>query len=152
MKTLLRCIYASQKYPHVYTLSIRTSKNQSTEARGALYIPTYEYNYKVIIRCDTILHEYYITDRCNCENTRRYTSMNSTKGAHEFAEEKLERRAGGPRRIRLWTVCRWSTLPLHLSGQQLGESTSSKLRNLDMRIQGSQNSPASGDANAKWRA
>jgi len=33
-------------------LSISTSKYQSTEARGALYIPIYEYNYKVIIRCD----------------------------------------------------------------------------------------------------
>ena len=33
-------------------LSISTRKNQSTEARGVLYIPTYEYNYKVITRCD----------------------------------------------------------------------------------------------------
>ena len=42
---------------------------------------------------------------------------------------------------------------LRLSGQQLGESTCSKLQNLDMRIQGSQTElPASGDANAKWRA
>ena len=38
-------------------------KNQSTKIRGALYIPTYEYNYKVITGCDTILQEYYITDR-----------------------------------------------------------------------------------------
>jgi len=53
-------------------LSISTGKNQSTEARGALYIPIYEYNYKVIIRCDTILKEYYITDRRNCENQRMY--------------------------------------------------------------------------------
>jgi len=29
---------------------------------GALYIPTYEYNYKVITGCDTILQEYYITN------------------------------------------------------------------------------------------
>jgi len=43
-------MYASQKYPHVYTLSISIGKNQSTEISGALYIPTYEYNYKVIIR------------------------------------------------------------------------------------------------------
>ena len=74
--------------------------------RGALYILTYEYNYKVITRCDTILHEYYITDMRNCENTRRCTSMNNTKGAHEFTEGKLERRIGGPGRIRLQTVCR----------------------------------------------
>ena len=37
------------------------------------------------------------------------------------------------------------------SDQQPGESPSSKLQDLDMRIQGSQNSPASGDVNAKWR-
>ena len=65
------------------------------EARGALYIPTYEYNYKVITRDDTIFQEYYITDRCKCENTKRCTSMNSTNGAHEFTEGKLERSAGG---------------------------------------------------------
>ena len=42
----------------------------STEASGALYIPTYEYNYKVITRDDPILHEYYITDMRNCEITK----------------------------------------------------------------------------------
>ena len=51
-ETLLRHTYAGQKYPHVYTLSISTGKNQSTEARGALYIPTQEYNYKVITGSD----------------------------------------------------------------------------------------------------
>ena len=30
-ETLLRRIYAGQKYPHVYTLSISTGKNQSTK-------------------------------------------------------------------------------------------------------------------------
>jgi len=50
------------------------------EVHGALYIPTYWYNYKVITECDTILQEYYITDRRNCENTKRNTIMNSTKG------------------------------------------------------------------------
>jgi len=73
-----------QKYPHVYTLSINISNNQSLKICGELYIPTYEYYYKVITRCDTILQEYYITDRRNCENTRRYKSMNSAKGAHEL--------------------------------------------------------------------
>jgi len=42
-------------------LNISTSKNESTQARDALYIPTYEYNYKVITGCDTILQEYYIS-------------------------------------------------------------------------------------------
>ena len=53
-------IYAKYQY----------GKNQSTEARGALYIPIYKYNYKAITGCDTILQEYYITDRHKCENTK----------------------------------------------------------------------------------
>ena len=60
-------------------LSISTGKNQSTKVHCALYILTYEYNYKVIIGRDTLLREYYITDRRKCENTRRYIMMNSTK-------------------------------------------------------------------------
>ena len=51
---------------------------------GALYIPTYEYNYKVITACDIILQVYYITARRKCINTKRYTSMNSTKDAHKL--------------------------------------------------------------------
>ena len=82
-ETLLQRIYASQKYLHVYTLSISTGKNQSTEISGALYIPTHEYNYKVITRGDPILHEYYITDMCNCEITKICTCMNSTKTGSE---------------------------------------------------------------------
>ena len=77
-------VYTQVKNPYIYALSISTCKNQSTEVRIALYIPTYEYNYKVITGCDTILQEYYITGRHNCENTKRYTSMNNTKGAHEL--------------------------------------------------------------------
>ena len=77
-----------------YTLSIITGKNQSLKICGALYISTYEYNYKVITRCDTILQEFTSPDRRKCENIKRYTSMNSIKGAHEFTEGKLERRAG----------------------------------------------------------
>ena len=84
METFLRHVYVGRNYPHIYTLSINTSKNQSTKLRGALYILTYEYNYKVIIGYDTILQECYITDRHKCENTKRYTSMNSTNGAHEL--------------------------------------------------------------------
>jgi len=68
-------------------LSISTGKNQSAKVHGALYIPTYEYNYKVITGCDTILQEYYITDRRKCKNTKRYTIMNYTKGAHELQRE-----------------------------------------------------------------
>ena len=84
-----------EKYPHIYTLSISTGKNKSTEASGALYIPTHEYNYKVITRGDPILHEYYITDVGNCEITRRYTRMNSTKALASLQKGKLERHTGG---------------------------------------------------------
>ena len=86
-------VYTQDGNTLIYTLSIITSKNQSTKIYGALYIPTYEYNYKIITRCDIILQEYYIIDRHKCENTKRCTSMNSTNGAHEFTEGKLERRA-----------------------------------------------------------
>ena len=85
---LLRCTYAGQKYPHVYTLNISTCKNQSTEVHGALYIPTYEYNYKVITICDTILHEYYITDIAQIREYKGFTIMNSTKG-HSVITGKL---------------------------------------------------------------
>jgi len=67
------------------------------KVRGALYILTYEYNFKVITSCDTILQEYYITGRCKCENTKRYTSMNNIKDAHKL-QKKLESLAGGQER------------------------------------------------------
>ena len=88
-------IYVGQKYPHVYTLRISTGKNQRTKARGALYIPTYECNYKVITGYDIILQEYYITNRRKFDNTKSCTSMNSTNVVQEFTEGKLERRSGG---------------------------------------------------------
>jgi len=80
-------MYIGRKYPHIYTLSINTGKNQSSKIRGALYILTYEYNYKFITRGDAILQEYYITDRRKCENIKGYASMNSTKGADELHKE-----------------------------------------------------------------
>ena len=87
------------KYPHIYTLSISASKNQSIRVCGVLcsvlYIPTYEYNYRVITRYDTILQEYYITDRCKCENMKRYTIMNSTKDRSRFIKGKLESKQKG---------------------------------------------------------
>jgi len=78
------CIYTKHQY----------MQESEYGSRGALYIPTYEYNCKVITRCDTILQEYYITDGRKYESTKRCTSMNSTNGAHEFTKGKLERRAG----------------------------------------------------------
>jgi len=46
--------------------------------------------------------------------------MNSANAAHEFTEGKLKRRAGGSGRIEFWMVCWGSRLPMHFSGQQLG--------------------------------
>ena len=60
-------------------LSISTGKNQSTEVRGALYIPTNEYSYNVITRCDNILQEYYIT---NMAQLREY------KGWYKYEQYK----------------------------------------------------------------
>ena len=48
---------------------------------------------------DTILQEYYITDRRNCEDTKRHTNMNSTKGAHELQKKNTRDEQGGPGRI-----------------------------------------------------
>jgi len=112
-------IYIGQKYPHIYTLSINTGKNQSIEVRGALYIPTYEYDYKVITRYDTILQAYCITDRRKYENTKRYIGMNSTKGAHESQKENLRAEPGA------WKDRDSDDLPmihsfLRISDQQLG--------------------------------
>ena len=64
-------------------LSISTGKNQSMKVRGVLYLPINQYNYKVITSCDTILQEFYITNRRKCENIKRYTIINRTKDAHE---------------------------------------------------------------------
>jgi len=79
----------------MYMLSISIGKNQSTKVHGVLCIPTYEYNYKVIKGCDTILQESYVTDRRKCENIKRYTIMNSTKDAHELQKKTRETSRGG---------------------------------------------------------
>jgi len=97
MEMLLRRIYAGQKYPHIYMLCISTGKNQSAKIRGALYITTYEYNYNVITGCDTILQEYYITNRDNCESTKRYTIMNNTKSAYVLQKKNLRYEQGAGR-------------------------------------------------------
>ena len=42
----------------------------------------------------TQYYEYYITDRRKCENTKRYTSMNSIKDAHKLQKRKLKSLVG----------------------------------------------------------
>ena len=78
--------------------------------------------------------------------------MNNTKSTHEFTEGELERRAGGLEESGIRRFADDSHFSLRYSDQQVEESTNSKLRDLNMRIQGSQNSPTSGKANAKWCA
>jgi len=65
-------------------LSISTDKNQCTKVHGVLYIPTKEYNYKVITGCDIILQADYITRGCKSNNTRRFTSINNTKEVNKL--------------------------------------------------------------------
>ena len=94
-ETSLRRIYVGPNYPPVYTLSISTGKNQSTEVSGALYIPTHEYNYKVITRGDPILHKYYITRMAQLRDYKEKCKYEQYTGTHEFIKGKLERHTGG---------------------------------------------------------
>ena len=71
------------------------------------------------------------------------------KGAHEIAGDAASQPRGARMGLELQLVC-----PLRRSelSPQQEDPLQSKLRDLDMRIQRSQNSPASGDAKARWRA
>jgi len=132
-------------------LSISTCKNQSTEVRDALHIPTYEFNYKVVTGCDKILQEYYITDRRKCENTKRCTIMNSTKDAHELqkgnsGDEQGAWKDGAPDsllKIRASSAHLWSTTgrmhKLQAVGSEHAGPVESELPNECV-------------VNAKWRA
>ena len=95
--TKMMYICRSKIPSHIYA---KNQYRQETELRnsGALYIPTYEYNYKVITGCDTILQEYYITDRRKCKNIKRYTIMNSTKALTSY-KRKTRETSKGPGRI-----------------------------------------------------
>jgi len=137
MKTLLRRIYVSQKYLHVYTLSINTGKNQSTEVRGALYIPTYDYNYKVITRGDTYYKN--ITSPTGA-NTRiqgdiQVWTVQMEAQSHNRKTLKPSRKAWKDGASNGLSEIYASVAPLWSA---TGRITSFKLWNLDMRIQGSQ--------------
>ena len=77
--------------------------------------------------------------------------MSSTKSANELQKEN-SRDEQGAWKDRASDGQRWSMLLLRIFNKQPWESTSSKLRDLDMQIHESQNSPTSGVVNAKWRA
>ena len=98
------------------------------KVRGALYVLTYEYNYKIITGCGTILQEYYITDRRKYENIKRYTIMNSIKCAHELQKDNPEM-SRGPERIGTRTdLPLIHVLPLCNSDQQeVHKGSSSKI-------------------------
>ena len=72
-------------------------------------------------------------DRRKCENTKRYTSMNSTKGAYESQKKNSRGEQGGRKErtqdglpmIHAFTAHRWSAT---------GRSIISKLHDLDMQI------------------
>ena len=76
----LQRIYAERKYPHIYTLSISTGKNQSTKVRSAYTFQQKEYNYKVITKRDIILQVHYITVRYKS----KIHNMYNAKNAHEL--------------------------------------------------------------------
>ena len=69
--------------------------------------------------------------------------MNSIKDTNELQKENSRDEQGA-----------WKDKPIFhaTSDQQPKESISSKLWDLDIRIQGSPNSPTSGVVNAKWHA
>ena len=118
---------------------------------SALYIPTYEYNYKVITGCDTILQEYYITDRPNCEYKRDIQLWIVKNDAHELQKENSRDEQG------VWKdrALDGQLLIHDTTAAQLWSSRSpswSNVQDLNMQVQGSQNSPTSGVVNAKWRA
>ena len=123
------------EYPHIDTLSICTSKNQGTDVRCALYISTYEYNYKVITGCDTKLQEYYITDRGKCQNTKRYTNMNSTKDAHEWQKKNSRDEQRGLEEKGSGWFARDPRFQCTTLVSNRENSTSSKLQDLDIQEQ-----------------
>ena len=61
------------------------------EVRGASYILTYEYNYKVITGCAQYYKNIISPIGANARR-KRYTIMNCTKEHSLVTEEKLERR------------------------------------------------------------
>ena len=78
--TLLRRIYIGQKYPHIYTLSISTCKNQSTKVHNTYTFQHRNTTYKVIKERDIILQGYYIT----LKYKSKIYNMYSAKDAHEL--------------------------------------------------------------------
>ena len=148
-ETLLWRIYVDQRYPHIYTLSISTYKNQSTEARGALYIPTYEYNYKVITRGVKYYKNITSLIGANARIHRDVHVWTVQKGAHKIAGDAASQPGEARMGLELQLVCLLRRSKL---GPKQEESPSVQAPRPGHENPESQYSPASGDANAKWRA
>jgi len=73
-------MYGGRKYPHIYTLSISTCKNQRTKVHNAYTFQHKESTYKVITELDIILQIHYITAKYKS----KIYNMYSTKDAHEL--------------------------------------------------------------------
>ena len=113
------------------------------------YTFQYDYDYKVIIGCNIILQEYYITDKRKYENTRRYIIMKSTKGTHELQKKNLRDEKGsgriGPRMVN----CYSTMLPLHHSDhQKVHHSSNSRIWTCISRV--IRSNPTRGKMSAKW--
>ena len=60
------------------------------------YVAHYTFQHmSTIIKLSQDVTQYYITDRRDCENTKRRTIMNSTKDAHELQKENSGYEQGG---------------------------------------------------------
>ena len=110
------------------------------KVRDAFYIPTYEYNYKVITRCDTMLYEYYINDSANTRIQRDIQWWIVQNDLTSY-KRKIRGTSRGPGRIRSRTglplIHYASAAPLWSTGCP----SRFKLWDLNMQIQGSQNLP-----------
>ena len=146
---LLRCIYTDRKYPHVYTLSISTSKNQGTKASGALYIPTYVYNYKVITRGDKYYKNITSLIGANVRIQRYVHVWTVQKGAHEIAGEAASQQGGARMGLELQLICL-----LHrskLSPQQEESPSVLSFETWTWGSRGVRTPPARGNMKAKWQ-
>ena len=114
------------KYPHIYTLSISTGKNQSTKVRVHYTIQ----HMSTIIKLSQDVTQYYknITSPIGV-NVRIQSGIQSWTVQRMLTSHKGKTREPSrrPGRIGLWTVCWWSMLLLCISDQQPGESTSSEI-------------------------
>jgi len=59
------------------------------------YIPTVQFKYIVIIECDPILYEYYITRACKGTNYKKFTRYNTGRGSRAEKETRESDKGDG---------------------------------------------------------